>query len=210
MFRRLYNLASLFISVSVCAIALWPGLLWAHGDSHSIDPDTVVPRLYLPAVMSSGLTVDTVSEQLTGTFQVWQDLNDDLAQFDISQFVLASDAGDKPSEQITLQLDSSIQADLLRYDQRQVSVVGYWTGGTETLMQDGGSARQFHTTSIQAEDAEPLVEAADWAQVDQVLSAALQNVAGQGPETVGQWSNVVELPEIPIHATLMPNGKVLF
>lgn len=43
-----------------------------------------------------------------------------------------------------------------------------------------------------------------------LLSAAPAPQAPPGPETLGQWSGVMNLPIIPIHSHLLPTGKVLF
>ncbi|MEZ4660715.1 MAG: SdrD B-like domain-containing protein [Caldilineaceae bacterium] len=56
---------------------------------------------------------------------------------------------------------------------------------------------------------------ASWAQKGQSHAAIPpgQGVqiagAGNGPDVVGQWSAVYDWPVMPIHATLLPNGKVL-
>ena len=43
-----------------------------------------------------------------------------------------------------------------------------------------------------------------------LLTAGPAPQAPPGPDTLGQWSGVMNLPVVPIHSHLLPTGKVLF
>jgi hypothetical protein len=182
---------------------LLPTVVLAHGAP--VDPQTLTQKLFLPVVVSNQPLVETASEKLAGEFVVWSDQNDDVETFEIYQFTLSTEQG----EQIIIEADESLKTDLTRFDQRSVTLTGRWNGQTKGLLYNGYRTRVFVAVAIEAPDVDRQ-ESVAWDDVAEVLAAELQNSASLGPEQAGSWSPVIPWPDVAIHVSLLPNGKVLF
>jgi hypothetical protein len=180
------------------------GLARAH---LSGDPNTPGNRLFLPLISGPEASLNTVSEHLSGQLQVWYDHDDDVVLLELYQYVLVTPDGEK----VVLESEEDLSENLPRMDGLQVTLTGRWTGGLQTLMQDGGVARAFAVSQADAPGfAADEEDNADWENVTQLMAASLQNAVAQEPTVGGQWSEVIAWPDVAVHLNLLPNGKVLF
>jgi hypothetical protein len=164
-------------------------------------------HLFLPVVQSTDPIIAAVDEQLRGDFNLWVDVDDDLEQFEFHQYVLTLESGERVVILLAEHHDVTLAADMVKLDGRRVAFTGRWAGKEFNLFEDGTLARVFSAHTVQAEGilAEP-----NWDEVTGRITAALYDTEQQRPELVGAWSEIIAWPEIPIDATLLPTGKVLF
>lgn len=175
--------------------------VWAH-DGMDVEQNQ---RQFLPIIMGPGILVATATEQLTGEFTLWVE-EEHPTHVDYFQYTITTDAG----AIIPIELPADMALDNFYFDGKRVMVTGRWTGYTSTLLDDGSSANAFAVDEIVTLDESP--EAVDeWLAATTMLAAAAAPApASLAPDVAGQWSDVVAWPDVAVHASLLPNGKVLF